>query len=46
MILANPDREKLRYALHYGFQASNNEAEYEALIVGLELAQKLNVRNL
>ena len=46
MILTNPDREKLRYALHYGFQASNNEAEYEALIVGLELAQKLNVQNL
>ena len=43
IILTNPDREKLGYALQYGFQDSNNEAEYEALIVGLELTQKLNV---
>ena len=46
VILTNPDREKLRYARHYGFQASNNEGEYEALIVGLELAQNLNIQNL
>ena len=46
VVLTNPDREKLRYALRFEFKASNNEAEYEALIVGLELANKLGVQNL
>ena len=41
MILTNPDRENLRYALHYGFQASNNEAEYEALIHSMRMAKAL-----
>ena len=45
-MLTNPDREKLRYALRFEFKASNNEAEYEALIVGLELANKLGAQNL
>ena len=46
VVLTNPDREKLRYALRFEFKASNNEAEYEALIVGLELANKLGDQNL
>ena len=46
VVLTNPDREKLRYALRFEFKASNNEAEYEALIVGLELANKLGAQNL
>ena len=46
VVLTNPDKEKLRYALRFEFKASNNEAEYEALIVGLELANKLGAQNL
>ena len=46
VILMNPNREKLRYALRFEFKASNNEVEYKALIVGLELANKLEIRNL
>ena len=46
VVLTNPDREKLRYALRFESKASNNEVEYEALIVSLELANKLGVRNL
>lgn len=46
VVLMNPDREKLRYALRFEFKASNNEVEYKALIVGLELARKLEVKNL
>ena len=38
--------QKIHYALHFGFQASNNEAEYETLIVGLKVAKELNVDNL
>ena len=33
-------------ALIFGFKASNNEAEYEALIVGLELAKEMKVESL
>lgn len=29
----------IKHSLHFGFQASNNEAEYEALIAGLKLAK-------
>ena len=46
VLLTNPDREILRYALRFEFKASNNEVEYEALIVGLKLANKLEIRNL
>ena len=33
-------------ALRFGFQASNHEAEYEALIVGLHLAKEMKVESL
>ena len=33
-------------ALRFGFQASNNEAEYEALIVGLHSAKEMKVKSL
>ena len=38
MILTSPDGIDTEYALRFGFQASNNEAEYEAVIVRLNLA--------
>ena len=37
---------KIHYTLRFGFQASNNEAEYEALIAGLRLSRELKVNNL
>src|SRR4029450_5694784 len=40
------DGTALRQAIHLEFPASNNEAEYEALIAGLRLAQTLQVKNL
>ena len=33
-------------ALRFGFKASNNEAEYEALIAGLKLAKEMKVESL
>ncbi|KAK3014228.1 hypothetical protein RJ639_008161 [Escallonia herrerae] len=33
----------VEYALRFGFQASNNEAEYEALLAGIRLAHALKV---
>ena len=34
---------KLEHSLRLGFRASNNEAKYKALIVGLRATQKLEV---
>ena len=38
LILISPNGIDTEYALRFGFQASNNEAEYEAVIAGLNLA--------
>ncbi|GJU96073.1 reverse transcriptase domain-containing protein [Tanacetum coccineum] len=46
LILIDPDRKEITYALRFKFPESNNEAEYEALIAGLELAVKIEVRHL
>ena len=35
LILISSIEEKLEYALRFGFKASNNEEEYEALIARL-----------
>ena len=32
---------KISYALKFGFDASNNEAEYEALVASLKLAKDI-----
>ena len=37
-MLISPDGEILEQSIRLGFTASNNEAEYEALIAGLKLA--------
>nr|GEV54551.1 reverse transcriptase domain-containing protein [Tanacetum cinerariifolium] len=37
LILTNPDGVEFTYALRFQFTASNNEAEYEALITGKEV---------
>ena len=36
----------MRYALKFGFKDSNNKAEYEALIVGLNLAKEMKIESL
>ncbi|GJW48062.1 reverse transcriptase domain-containing protein [Tanacetum coccineum] len=46
LILKDPNGKEITYALCFEFPASNNEAEYEALISGLELAVKMEVRHL
>ena len=46
LILTSPDGIDMEYALRFGFQASNNEAEYEAVIVGLNLAHSMEVDQL
>ena len=46
MVLISPDGSRLRYAIHLHFLASNNAAEYEALINGLRIAIKLGATRL
>nr|GEW18862.1 reverse transcriptase domain-containing protein [Tanacetum cinerariifolium] len=46
LILTNPDRDEITYALRFEFPASNNKAKNKALIAGLELAIKMEVRYL
>ena len=46
MMLISPKGHKIHCALHFGFLVSNNEAEYEVLIMRLKLAKKLQVDNL
>ena len=46
LILINPEGHRVHCALRFGFKASNNEAEYEALIAGLKLAKEMRVESL
>ena len=46
LILTSPEGIDIEYALRFGFRASNNEAEYEAIIVGLNLAHSMEVDQL
>ncbi|GKE54879.1 reverse transcriptase domain-containing protein [Tanacetum coccineum] len=46
LILTNPEGMEFTYALCFEFTATNNEAEYEALIAGLRIAARMGVRNL
>nr|GEZ38019.1 reverse transcriptase domain-containing protein [Tanacetum cinerariifolium] len=45
LILTNPKGIEFTYALRFQFAASNNEAEYEALIAGLRIAAQMRVQN-
>ena len=44
IILSSPKGDQLRYALQIHFAASNNVAEYEALVHGLRLAKEFGIR--
>ena len=46
LILTSPEGIDIEYALRFGFHTSNNEAEYEAVITGLNLAHSLEADQL
>ncbi|GJW64222.1 reverse transcriptase domain-containing protein [Tanacetum coccineum] len=46
LILTNLEGVKFTYAMRFRFEATNNEAEYEALIAGLRIAEQMGVKNL
>lgn len=46
IVLISPEGVKVEHSFKLGFRASNNEAEYEALIVGLRAVLSLGATNL
>ena len=46
LILTSSEGIDIEYALRFGFHTSNNEAEYETIIAGLNLAHSLEVDQL
>ncbi|XP_071741051.1 uncharacterized protein [Rutidosis leptorrhynchoides] len=46
LVLTSPSGEEHTYALRFNFDVSNNEAEYEALLAGLNIARKMNITKL
>jgi len=46
IVLEGPENIQIGQSLRFGFQTSNNQAEYEALIVGLLLARDVGARKI
>ncbi|GKD33744.1 reverse transcriptase domain-containing protein [Tanacetum coccineum] len=46
LILTNLEGTKFTYALRFRFDATNNEAEFEALIIGLRITKQRGIKNL
>ena len=46
LILTSPEGIDIEYALRFRFRASNNEAEYEAVIAGINLTHSMEVGQL
>ncbi|GJT30819.1 reverse transcriptase domain-containing protein [Tanacetum coccineum] len=46
LILISPEGTEFTYALRFQFTASNDEAEYKALVAGLRIASQMGVRHI
>ncbi|KAL0361979.1 UNVERIFIED_CONTAM: hypothetical protein Sradi_3882400 [Sesamum radiatum] len=46
IVITTPEGEDLEFAIKFSFKASNNEAEYEALVVGMRMAHETGARHL
>ena len=46
IVITTPEGDMLQQAIKCGFRVSNNEAEYEALIAGLNLAHELGAKRI
>jgi ribonuclease HI len=45
VVVKPPEGQKLRYAIRMRFKATNNEAEYEAVLAGLAIVIELGAQN-
>ncbi|GKD08685.1 reverse transcriptase domain-containing protein [Tanacetum coccineum] len=43
LMLIDPEGKEYTYALRFEFETTNNEAEYEALLAGLQIAQEMEI---
>ncbi|KAL0355715.1 UNVERIFIED_CONTAM: Pro-Pol polyprotein [Sesamum radiatum] len=46
IVITSPQGKDLEFAIMFGFKASNNEAEYEALVAGMKMAHEAGARHL
>jgi ribonuclease HI len=46
MVFWGPNREEFRYALKFDFAATDNEAEYEAVLSAIEIAREMGITNM
>src|SRR4051812_47205220 len=46
VVLVSPRKDEMRYVLQIHFPATNNEAEYEALLYGFRMAISLGIRRM
>ncbi|KAL0289076.1 UNVERIFIED_CONTAM: hypothetical protein Sradi_7081200 [Sesamum radiatum] len=44
--ITTPQGEDLEFAIKFGFKASNTEAEYEALVIGMRMAHETGAKHL
>ncbi|GKB43197.1 reverse transcriptase domain-containing protein [Tanacetum coccineum] len=46
LMVVSPEGKEYTYALRFAFETTDNEAEYEALLVGLRIAKEMEIREL
>ncbi|GJY94792.1 reverse transcriptase domain-containing protein [Tanacetum coccineum] len=46
LMLIDPEGKEYTYALRFGFETTNNKAEYEALLAELRISQELEITSL
>ena len=46
IVLVSFEKDKFEYPIQLRFRATNNEAEYEALLAGLKLSKNMGIKNL
>ena len=46
IVLVSPEKDKFEYVIQLRFRATNNEAEYEALLAGLKLSKNMEIKSL
>ncbi|KAL0456609.1 UNVERIFIED_CONTAM: Retrovirus-related Pol polyprotein from transposon [Sesamum latifolium] len=46
IVITSPQGEDLEFAIKFGFKASNNEAEYDALVIGMRMTHEAGARHL
>ncbi|GJW32060.1 reverse transcriptase domain-containing protein [Tanacetum coccineum] len=46
LMLVNPEGKEYTHALRFEFETTNNEAKYEELIVGMRIAQEMQIQEL